>query len=257
MKAVILAGGMGSRISEESITKPKPLIEIAGMPIIWHIMKTYSYYGVNDFIICCGYKGHMIKQYFIDYSRYYSNIVFDLNTEKHQPICNSIEPWRITFVNTGLKTKTAGRLLKVKDYIKGEPFFLTYGDGVSDININELLEFHLKNGNVLTISTLQPEGRFGTLKIAEDRSVVEKFNEKARKDQSWINIGFMVAEPEIFEYLGDGNSMLEDIPFEALVAAKGMDAYKHVGFWSPMDTMKDKKYLEMLWEMGKAPWKIW
>lgn len=257
MKAVIFAGGMGSRISEESIEKPKPLIEIAGKPIIWHIMKTYSYYGVNDFIICCGYKGHMLKQYFIDYSRYYNNIVLDLNIEKYQSLCNTIEPWRITFVNTGLKTKTAGRLLKVKDYINGEPFFITYGDGVSDININKLLEFHAKNSNVLTISTLQPEGRFGTIKIDENINIVESFNEKARKDQSWINIGFMVAEPEIFDYLGDGDSMLEEAPFEALVAMRKMDAYKHAGFWSPMDTMKDKIYLEMLWETEKAPWKIW
>ncbi len=257
MKVVILAGGKGTRISEESYLKPKPMIEIGGRPILWHIMKTYSYYGFNEFIICCGYKGQLIKEYFIHYYMYQSDSTFFLENQKVKVHESHVEPWKVTLVNTGLETLTAGRLLKVKEYIEDEEFLLTYGDGVSDVDINKVIEFHHKNGKIATITTTQPSGRFGALKINKDTSQVEGFKEKAREDQAWVNAGFMVFNRKIFDYLGDGSEMLESGPLE-LVAAEGeMTAYRHEGFWSPMDTLRDKYYLENLWESGKAPWKVW
>lgn len=257
MKVVILAGGKGTRISEESVIKPKPMIEIGGMPIIWHIMKLYSYYGFNEFIICCGYKGQMIKEYFIHYYTYQSDSTFSLADRKVTVHENHVEPWKVTLVNTGLNTLTAGRVLKIKDYIKEDEFMLTYGDGVSDVNILELLDFHHHYGRVATITTTQPSGRFGALKIDSDTDQVRGFKEKARADSAWVNAGFMVLNRKIFDYLGDGSMMLEAGPLETVAEAGEMSAYKHDGFWSPMDTLRDKGYLEELWNSGQAPWKVW
>ena len=256
MKVVLLAGGMGSRISEESNLRPKPMIEIGGKPILWHIMKSYSGYGHHDFIICCGYKGHMIKEYFTHYAMYQSDCTYDLLGQERETYSETIEPWRITLADTGLKTLTAGRILKIKEYIgEDEEFMLTYGDGVSDVNVDKLLEFHRGSGKIATITTTQPDGRFGAIQI-EPGGFVKSFKEKARKDQSWVNAGFMILNKRVFEYLGDGLEMLEAGPFEKLARDGEMCAYQHDGFWSPMDTMRDKEYLEKLWHSGYAPWNL-
>lgn len=257
MKVVILAGGKGTRISEESQLKPKPMIEIGGKPILWHIMKTYSAYGFNEFIICCGYKGQMIKEYFIHYDMYQANSTFSLKEETMLLHENHTEPWIVTLANTGLSTLTAGRILKIRDYIEDDTFLLTYGDGVSDVNIKELVKFHERHGKTATITTTQPPGRFGALKINKSTNQVEGFKEKAREDQAWVNAGFMVLNRRIFDYLGDGSQMLEDGPLELVARDGELMAYKHEGFWSPMDTLRDKQYLETLWESKKASWKIW
>lgn len=257
MKVVILAGGKGTRISEESRLKPKPMIEIGDKPIIWHIMKLYSFYGFNEFIICCGYKGQMLKEYFIHYYMYQSDSTFFLADKKVAVYENCVEPWKITLVNTGLNTLTAGRILKIKDYIEEEEFMLTYGDGVSDVNISELLAFHHQHEGIATITTTQPTGRFGALRIEADTGRVHGFKEKARADSAWVNAGFMVLNRRIFDYLGDGSEMLEAGPLERIAEAGQMSAYKHNGFWSPMDTLRDKEYLEELWKTNRAPWKIW
>lgn len=257
MKVVILAGGKGTRISEESRIKPKPMVEIGGKPILWHIMKLYSKYGFNEFVICCGYKGQMIKEYFIHYYMYQSDSTFVLNpsyTEYHD---SKAEPWKITLANTGLDTLTSGRILKVRDYIGDEPFLLTYGDGVSDVDIPALIEFHKLQKRIATITTVQPTGRFGGVQIDTNSNLIIRFKEKAREDQVWVNAGFMVMEPEVFDYLGDGSEMLESGPFEKLAQAGQMSAYKHDGFWMPMDNIHDKEYLQGLWSAGRAPWKIW
>ena len=256
MKVVILAGGKGTRISEESRLRPKPMVEIGGKPILWHIMRQYAAFGFQDFIICCGYKGHMIKEYFVNYCRNNSQIEICLKNQQARVLTQNSEPWKVTLVDTGLETLTAGRILKVRDYIGDEPFMLTYGDGVSDVNIESLLKFHREQGKTVTISTTQPEGRFGALKLDETGNQVLGFKEKARSDQAWVNIGFMVMEPGVFEYLGDGSTMLEALPFERLAADGQMAAYKHNGFWSPMDNIHDKEYLEKLWDAGNAPWKV-
>lgn len=257
MKVVILAGGKGTRISEESRVKPKPMIEIGGMPILWHIMKLYSFYGFHEFIICCGYKGQMIKEYFIHYYTYQSDSTFSLLDRKVTVHENHVEPWKVTLVNTGLDTLTAGRVLKVKDYIEEDEFMLTYGDGVSDVNIRDVLAFHHEHGRIATITTTQPPGRFGALKIDADTNQVKGFKEKARADSAWVNAGFMVLNRRIFDYLGDGSEMLEAGPLEAVAKDGEMTAYKHDGFWSPMDNVRDKEYLEKLWADGEAPWKVW
>lgn len=254
MKVVILAGGKGTRISEESKLRPKPMVKIGGRPILWHIMKHYSHYGFHDFIVCCGYKGFMIKEYFVKYYMNNSRIEFHLRRGQVDVIQRETEPWKVTLVDTGLETLTAGRILRVRDYIGEEPFMLTYGDGVSDIDIGKLLAFHKKQGKTLTISTTRPEGRFGALKIDGETSQVKGFKEKARDDQAWVNMGFMVMESGIFDWLGNGESMLEAEPFEALAEAGEMVAYKHEGFWSPMDTIRDRDYLNGLWSRGEAPW---
>lgn len=255
MKVVILAGGRGTRISEESIIRPKPMVDIGDNPIIWHIMKTYSCYGFNEFIICCGYKGHMIKEYFMDYYIHQSDITVDLQNNSMEIHKNEAEPWKITLVNTGLDTNTAGRVLKVRKYIGEEPFMLTYGDGVSNVDIQELLKFHYNNGKIATITAAKPAGRFGAINI--EHNEVLSFREKSSEDEAWVNIGFAVFNPEIFKYLGDGSKMLEAEPYEQLAEDHEMAAYKHYGFWSPMDTMRDKIVLEGLWNNGQAPWKIW
>lgn len=250
MKVVILAGGKGTRISEESKYRPKPMVTIGGKPILWHIMKHYSSYGFQEFIVCCGYKGHMIKEYFVNYRVRQNNVSFHLENGKVQVLDEIQEPWKVTLVDTGLETLTAGRVLKVRKYLKEEPFMLTYGDGVSDINLQHLLEYHNQNKRIVTISSTKPEGRFGALHLDETSHTVKGFKEKARADQNWVNIGFMVMEPQVFDYLGDGSEMLEGTPFESLAKDGQMDTYFHEGFWSPMDNVHDREYLEKIWMRG-------
>ncbi len=257
MKAVILAGGKGSRISEESRFKPKPLVEIGGRPILWHIMKHYSFYGVNEFIICCGYKGHLIKEYFVNYNNTGRVSSYDLGGV-NSSCSKGEENFKVTLVDTGLETLTAGRLQKVRQYLDGEEeFFLTYGDGVSDVNLDELLKFHHDYGKCVTITTYPKEERFGRLKLKENQTEVASFNEKTKADASLINAGFMVMNKEVFDYLGDGSEMLENGPFEKLSRAGEMAAYTHNGFWSPMDTLKEQMYLDNLCRTDNAPWMVW
>ena len=256
MKGVILAGGMGSRISEESHLRPKPMIEIGGRPILWHIMKIYSYYGFNDFIICCGYKGHMIKEYFIDYYMNESDITVDLTNNDVTIHQNMSEPWKVTLVNTGLHTPTAGRIKQILKYTGNEPFMMTYGDGVSDVNIQELLDFHKKMGKIVTITAARPAGRWGTIQVDNSKHIVTTFKEKEKVDQAFVNAGFAVFNPEVEKYL-DEEYMLETIPYEKLTADGQMAAYQHEGFWYPMDTIRDRDYLESEWASGMAAWKMW
>ncbi len=257
MKVVILAGGLGTRISEESHLKPKPMIEIGNSPILWHIMKSYSYYGYNEFIICCGYKGYLIKEYFADYYLHRSDITFDFSSNNDIIIHNNIaEPWKVTVIDTGLNTQTGGRVKRIQRFIGNEPFMLTYGDGVSDIDINKLAEFHRSSGRIATITAIQPGGRFGVLEIDDDQSVTD-FAEKSKEDGGWINAGFMVFEPEIFGYLENDMTVLERGPLETLAKTGRLTAYKHDGFWQCMDTMRDKGRLDRLIESGEAPWIRW
>lgn len=264
MKAVILAGGKGSRISEESRFKPKPLVEIGGRPILWHIMKLYSFYGVDEFIVCCGYKGHMIKEYFVNYNNTRTVSCYDLsaNTSGAVSVAENVpaenESFKVTLVDTGLETLTAGRLLRIRQYLEGEEeFFLTYGDGVSDVNIDQLLAFHRQQGKCVTITTYPKEERFGQLKLKENQSEVASFREKTKGEASLINAGFMVMNRAVFDYLGDGSEMLEDGPFEKLSGAGEMAAYRHDGFWSPMDTLKEQMYLDHMCRTDSAPWMVW
>ena len=259
MKVVILAGGMGTRISEESRYKPKPMVEIGDRPILWHIMKWYASFGFQDFVICCGYKGHMIKDYFLNYDTYQGDGMYDLKADSSTMNGSKTdekrkEQWKVTLANTGRLTKTAGRLLRIREYLDEQSFMLTYGDGVADVERDKLLARHREGGKLVTITATQPEGRFGSIQMEPDGRI-DSFREKARRDQSWVNIGFMVMEPGVFEYLGDGSQMLEEEPFERLAKAGQMDAYRHEGFWSPMDTLRDKEYLEGLWAQDRAPWK--
>lgn len=256
MKVVILAGGMGTRISEESHLRPKPMIEIGEYPILWHIMKIYSYYGYNDFIICCGYKGHMIKEYFMDYYMYASDVTIDLKSNTTTVHQNASEPWNVTLVNTGLNTPTAGRIMQIKKYVGDEPFMMTYGDGVSNIDINRLVDYHFANGKIATITATQPAGRWGAIQIDEVANLVNSFREKEKQDQAWVNAGFAVFNKEIFDYLLP-DQMLEQRPYERLAEDGQMIAFKHDGFWSPMDTMRDRNFLENEWASGHAPWKLW
>lgn len=253
MKVVILAGGKGTRISEESRWKPKPMVEIGGIPILCHIMEWYSKFGYREFIICCGYKGQIIKKYFMDYYAHNTNAMLDLSGGGATVKPEGPKDWKVTLVNTGLETLTAGRLLKIRKYVGEEPFMLTYGDGLADIALDKLLEFHRGHGRTATISIIQPEGRFGTIQL--NGSEIRGFHEKRREDQAWVNIGFMIMEPEIFNFLGDGSAMLEQQPFEELVEARQLMAYGHKGFWAPMDNIKDREHLEELWKTDMAPWK--
>lgn len=258
MKVVILAGGYGTRISEESHLRPKPMIEIGGNPILWHIMKGYSYYGFNEFIICCGYKGYMIKEYFADYYLYRSDVTFDFSKNNKMIIHSNIaEPWKVTLVDTGIDTMTGGRLKRVQKYIGDETFMLTYGDGVSDINITNLLGFHKKNNKIATLTAIQAEGRFGVINIDGDNRTVTSFNEKSKENGSWINGGYMVLEPKIFDYIKGDNTFLEKEPMENLAKEKMLNAYKYNGFWKCMDTQRDKELLEKLWKENNAKWKVW
>lgn len=257
MKVVILAGGFGSRISEESHLKPKPMIEIGDNPILWHIMKSYSYYGYNDFVICCGYKGYVIKEYFADYYLHRSDITFDFSCENQMIIHNNVaEPWKVTLIDTGLNTMTGGRIKRIRKYIGDEPFFLTYGDGVSDVDIHLLLEFHKNHGKLATLTAVQPGGRFGSLDISENNTI-ERFAEKTIEEGGWINGGFMVLDPKVIDYIKDDATVFEKGPLERLSNEKQLKAYMHSGFWQCMDTLRDKLYLEEKVESGTAPWKVW
>lgn len=254
MKVVLLAGGKGTRLGEETQYKPKPLVEIGDKPILWHIMQTYSKYGHHEFIICCGYKGNMIKEYFLKYRMKYSNVGINMATGMTKFIGDNIEPWKITMANTGLETLTAGRVSMVKEYINDENFLLTYGDGVGDVDIDQLIKFHHEKGKIVTISVTKPDGRFGTVKFDEKTKAIYAFQEKERNEQSFVNIGFMVCNKKIFDYLGDGNEMLERGPFDRLVADGQLVAYEHKGFWSPMDNIKDRDYLTDIYLKGSALW---
>ena len=256
MKVVWLAGGFGTRISEESQFRPKPMIEIGGRPILWHIMKEYSHYGVNDFIICAGYKQDYIKEYFAHYYMYNSDISFDFAHDNSMEIFNNnAEPWKVTIINTGLNTLTGGRVKRIAPYVNNETFMLTYGDGVCDVNIKEVLKFHKEQGKSCTITAVKPEGRFGILDIKEN--LIKSFREKDKQDVGYINGGYMVCEPAIFDYIENDATTLEQQPFERLAAEGQLVSFKHNGFWQCMDTMRDKEKLENLLAANKAPWKVW
>ena len=261
MKVVILAGGLGTRISEESALRPKPMIEIGGKPILWHIMKIYSYYGFHEFVICLGYKGYMIKEYFADYYLHTSDVTFDFTQGNRMTVHNNVsEPWKVTLVDTGLNAQTGCRIKRVQKYIGDEPFMLTYGDGVSDIDLHALIAAHEeKMGQVLvTMTAVQPGGRFGMLDIESTTNAVSRFVEKAKEDGGWINGGFMVVEPAVFNYLRDDDTCIfEKEPLETIAQRGGLHAFKHMGFWQCMDTQRDKGRLETLWASGDAPWKLW
>lgn len=257
MKVVLLAGGFGTRISEESMMKPKPMIEIDGQPILWHIMKEYSYYGFNEFIICAGYKQHVIKEYFANYYLYHSDITFDFVNDNSMRIHNNVaEPWKVTIIDTGYETLTGGRMKRVRNYIGNETFMMTYGDGVCDVNIREVARYHKRHGKIATITAVQPGGRFGTLEIQED-GTIRQFSEKKKEDGGWINGGYMVLQPQIFDYVDGDMTAFEKEPLERLSKEGQLAAYKYNGFWRCMDTMKEKLYLEDLSVKGKAPWKVW
>lgn len=255
MKAVILAGGLGTRISEETAVKPKPMIEIGGKPILWHIMKTFSFYGVNDFIICCGYKGYMIKEYFANYFLHMSDVTFDMCNNKMEVHNNHAESWCVTLVDTGEHTMTGGRLKRVKEYLGEDDFCFTYGDGVADVNISELIAFHRSQNKLATVTAVQPIGRFGALDL--DGDTVRGFEEKPHGDGGWINGGYFVLSPAVLDNIEDDATMWERAPIEKLATSQQLAAYKHTGFWQPMDTLRDKVHLEELWSTGNAAWKKW
>jgi glucose-1-phosphate cytidylyltransferase len=254
MKAVILAGGLGSRLSEETVVRPKPMVELGGMPVLWHIMKIYSHYGIHDFVVCLGYKGYMIKEYFANYSLHMSDVTFDLRNNKLEVHQNLSEPWSVTLVDTGQSTQTGGRLKRVRKYIDGT-FCFTYGDGLSDVNITDLLAFHRQQGTKATLTAVQPPGRFGVIDFKEEK--IAAFHEKPPGDGGWVNGGFFVVEPEVLDTIEGDSTPWEREPLEGLAQAGQLSAYKHDGFWQPMDTLRDRTYLESLWASGQAPWKVW
>jgi glucose-1-phosphate cytidylyltransferase len=257
MKVIILAGGYGTRLSEETDIRPKPMLEIGGKPILWHIMKTYSHYGFHEFIILLGYKGYMIKEYFANYFLHQSNVTIDLVNNRMEVLNNTCEPWKVTLLDTGLETMTGGRILQAKQYIGNEPFMLTYGDGVSDVNINSLVQFHQSHGKIITMTTIQPEGRFGAVATNTD-GLIESFTEKPQGDGTWINGGFFVCQPEVFSYITEGNvTIFERTPLENLAKDQQLYSYKHDGFWRCMDTLRDKIILNNLWDNHQAKWKVW
>lgn len=257
MKVVILAGGMGTRLSEETDLKPKPMAEIGTKPMLWHIMKIYSHYGFNDFVLCLGYKGYMIKEYFANYFLHQADVTIDMKNNRMQVHHKKAEPWKVTMVDTGLNTMTGGRIKRVQDYVGNKPFMLTYGDGVADVDLKKLITYHKKHGKLATMTAIQPLGRFGAVDIAADGKV-RAFQEKPQGDGAWINGGFFVLEPKVFNYIKDGDPTIwERAPLEGLAADGQLAAYTHQGFWKCMDTLRDKTELENLWQGGKAPWKVW
>ena len=257
MKVLLLAGGFGTRLSEETDIRPKPMVEIGGKPILWHIMKIYSTYGFNDFVILLGYKGYYIKEYFANYFLHQSDVTIDMSNGKMEVLNNSSEPWKVTLLDTGLESMTGGRIKKAQTFVGNEQFMLTYGDGVSDVNIEELVKFHNSHGKFLTMTSSQPEGRFGALDIDNDNKV-NVFKEKPKGDGSWINAGFFVCEPEVFDYIKDGDlTVFEQAPLQSLAKDGQIITYKHDGFWRPMDSLKDKNDLNNLWNDNQAKWKIW
>ena len=253
MQAVILAGGLGTRLSEETVIRPKPMVEIGGHPMLWHIMKIYSHYGINDFIVCLGYKGYMIKEYFANYHMHMSDVTFDLSTGTAKIHQNTAEAWRVTLIDTGEQTMTGGRIKRIRKYVEGT-FCLTYGDGVSDVDITSLVEFHRKQKTYATVTAVQPPGRYGAIEINGDK--VNSFKEKPSGDGGWVNGGFFVLEPEIFDYIDGDSTPWEASPLERIAHEGQLSVYKHPGFWQSMDTLRDKNYLEGLWKT-KAPWKVW
>lgn len=256
MKAVILAGGLGTRISEETHLKPKPMIEIGGMPILWHIMKSYSAHGINDFVVCCGYKGYLIKEYFANYFLHMSDVTFDMANNRMQVHQHKAEPWRVTLVDTGDDTLTGGRLMRVSDYVRDEEVFcFTYGDGVSDVDITAQLAFHKKHGKLATVTAVQPPGRYGALNM--DGASVRGFVEKPKGDGGWINGGFFMLSPKCLDYIEGDMSSWEGEPLARIAEDGQLMAFEHQGFWQPMDTLRDKNQLEELWQTGRAPWKCW
>jgi len=255
MKAVILAGGFGTRMSEETHLRPKPMVEIGGKPILWHIMKMYSAGGINDFVICCGYRGYMIKEYFANYILHSADVTFDMKNQTTEYHNNAYEPWKVTLIDTGDDTMTGGRLKRVAPYLNGESFCFTYGDGISDINIQELIAFHQKSKVLATITAVQPPGRFGSLDIADDK--VRAFVEKPAGDGGWINAGFFVLEPQTLDYIEGDHTIWEHEPSEKLASQHQLGVYKHHGFWQAMDTLRDNSQLNKLWSQGNAPWKRW
>lgn len=255
MKVVILAGGMGTRISEETLLRPKPMVEIGGKPVLWHIMKTYSAYGLNDFIICCGYRGYMIKEYYANYALHMSDVTFDVRNGTVQTHNNLAEPWTVTIVDTGLETGTGGRLKRIKKFLDGEHFCFTYGDGVSNVNVKDLIEHHRRLGLPATVTVTKPPGRFGVLTMSRDR--VTDFKEKPTEEGGWINGGYFVLSPSVIDYIDDDRTSWEREPMERLAREGKLGAFPHQGFWQPLDTLRDKILLNDLWEQGKAPWKVW
>ena len=255
MKAVILAGGLGTRLAEETAVRPKPMVEVGGRPVLWHLLKTYSHHGINDFVICLGYRGFVIKEYFANYFLHMSDVTFDL-AENRMEVCHRhCEPWRVTLVDTGDQTQTGGRLKRVRDYVADEPFCFTYGDGLADVNVRELVEFHKAQGRQATLTAVQPAGRFGALDIDGQR--ISRFEEKPQGDGSWVNGGFFVLQPEAIDLIAGDRTVWEREPMEQLARDGQLSAYTHRGFWQPMDTLRDKMKLEELWQSGAAPWKVW
>ena len=257
MKAVILAGGLGTRLSEATHLIPKPMVEIGGKPILWHIMKTYSHYGIKEFIVCCGYKGYVIKEWFANYFLHTSDVTFDLkNNSMIVHDCHA-EDWKVTLVDTGLETMTGGRIKRIQKYVGNETFLLTYGDGVTDLNIDDTIKYHQETGKILTVTAYKPQGKFGALNLDEIGNVTS-FTEKPAGDGSWINAGYFVCEPKVFDYITEGDSTIfEKAPLENIAKDGGMNSFKHEGFWKPMDILRDNKELNEMWDSGKAPWKVW
>lgn len=257
MKVVILAGGYGTRLSEETAIKPKPMVEIGGKPILWHIMKIFSAYGHNDFVICSGYKGHTIKEFFANYTLHQSDVTFDVANRKLHFHKNGAEPWHVTVVDTGETSMTGGRLKRIASFLSGEAFFMTYGDGVSDVDIDALLAFHRQEKTLATVTAVAPPGRFGGISLSDGQTKVLHFREKPAGDGVWINGGFFVLEPGVFDYIADDSTVWEQEPMTRLAREGQLSAYRHDGFWHPMDTLRDKHVLEEMWRGGKAPWKAW
>ncbi len=257
MKVVIFAGGYGSRLTEETAVRPKPMVEIGDQPMLWHIMKIYAHHGLTDFVICCGYKGNQIKEYFASYSLRTADVTFDLRTNTMELHGRRTEPWRVTLVDTGIDTATGGRLRRVREYIGDETFCLTYGDGVADLDIGALLSFHREQRRLATLTAVQPEGRFGAILLHEDQTLIEQFREKPRGDDAWVNGGFFVAEPGVLEYIDGDHTVWELEPLRNLARDHQLAAYKHDGFWHAMDTIRDHANLQSLWVRGDAPWKVW
>ncbi|MDC0410886.1 glucose-1-phosphate cytidylyltransferase [Luminiphilus sp.] len=256
-KAVILAGGLGTRLAEETDLRPKPMIDIGGMPILWHVMKNYSAHNINEFIICCGYKGYVVKEYFANYFLHMSDVTFDMTENKMEVHQNKAEPWKVTLVDTGEHSMTGGRLRRVREFLDNEEAFcFTYGDGVSDIDVTALVAFHYSHGGLATVTATRPAGRFGALILTDD-SAVKRFEEKPLGDRSWINGGFFVLDPTVIDYIPDDTTSWEEAPLMRLTSEGQLHAYKHRGFWQPMDTLRDKKRLNHLWNSGQAPWKTW
>jgi glucose-1-phosphate cytidylyltransferase len=257
VKVVILAGGLGTRLSEETASKPKPMVEVGERPILWHILKLYSHYGFNDFVICLGYKGYIIKEYFSNYFLHMSDVTLDISANSMEVHRKAAEPWRVTLVDTGANTQTGGRIKRVAEHLGGETFMLTYGDGVSDVNLRDLVAFHRAHGKLATVTAVQPLGRFGALDIDDQRAAVRAFQEKPVGDGAWVNGGFFVLEPSVIDRIAGDDTLFEQEPVQSLVADDQLRAYLHQGFWQPMDTLRDLRALEQLWASGDAPWAVW